>query len=159
MRHPSARSGLRKTPSQKQSTAHSPQSSTCCWLIPAARGAWSGWDGWVVPSVAQMLPGAIPNHNKQVPRTKLCQFRFQFGRYYLHLLFERKEKKRSKKEKPDILRERSEASDGLILPVCVSAPQRGENVLLISRPPGEYADLITSCSCSPAAIPLAQDIS
>lgn len=56
-----------------------PQSSTCCWLSSAARGAWCGWDRWVVPSLAHTLPGAIPNHNKQVPHTKLCQFRFQFG--------------------------------------------------------------------------------
>lgn len=47
-----------------------------------------------------------------------------------------------KKKKPDILRESSEASNGLILPVCASVP----HVLLISCPPREYADLITACS-------------
>lgn len=69
-----------------------------------------------------------------------------------------KKKRRKKKTNPDILRERSEASDGLILPVCVSAPQRGENVLLISRPPGEYTDLITTRLRGPATMLLAQDI-
>lgn len=56
-----------------------PRSSTCCWLSHTAREAWCGWDHWVVPSTVHTLPRAIPNHNKQVPRTKLCQCRFQFS--------------------------------------------------------------------------------
>lgn len=46
---------------------------------PPSKGSlvWMGQLGG--PSEADTLPRATPNHNKQVPCTKLCQFRFQFS--------------------------------------------------------------------------------